>query len=117
MAYIGGRKSCHGTLSANTPETVILELSTRYLTVINKGDTGMYVTTDKTEPEIGAPNTYFIPPMSSRMLYNDVLLPDPAQGVPPGTYEEYFSNTYTALPPSTVKLVSGGSVKFGVELS
>lgn len=100
MASKSAFKAAHGTLSANTVDTITLSAWSRYVLVINKSSDIIYATTDGTAPTVAGDDTYCVPSNSSKLLFNEGVEPEPALGVTAGT---------------VVKLISSGTPAYSVE--
>lgn len=100
MASASAFKTYHGTLTANTVDTVSLTVWTRYVLVINKSSDVIYATTDGSTPAVKGEDTYCVPANTSKLLFNEGVEPEPALSVSGAT---------------VVKLISTGTPDYSVE--
>lgn len=101
MASGSALKTYHSTLTATTVETVTLTAWYRYVAVVNKSTSDfIYATTDGSTPTVEGADTYCVRPGETKVLFNEGTEIEPALGVAAGV---------------TVKLISSGTPKYGVE--
>lgn len=92
-------RAAHATLVAGVADSVVLNATYQSITVVNRGDDFLYVTTDGTVPTVAAAESLVLPPRTSSDL--PVLTPLSA----------------TAPTTTTVGVISASSVAYSVTVS